>query len=302
LFLPVTEVGDELEAMTPGLDAVARATFREVLEDTIAKDAYACTPSPRQVFFGDVPGGERVIAGVMPHYGFFHGPMHYLVRRVGPREGKGARWEVEARYAVEAPAYEGRLELAGCEGRERFDGPMICRGVPYAASGKTDACPRSGEFSVPGTPRNVRALFDLWSDEAERYWDRDAERFGLPVRYDFSFAPRAEVEASGQRADLTLPLAPTCGRTPYFWSWRSGWSLPIVAHEVGHLLGLLDEYEALSGIFPFYPKTPFPGAHTSRMGLSMKESTILYPLHHYLVLRRYLCPEPARRNPYEHAR
>jgi hypothetical protein len=299
--LPVSQVGDELEAMTPGLDATARKTFREVLEDTIAKDEYACTPSPRAVFFSDVREGERVIAGVMPHYGFFHGPMHYLVRRIGPREGRPGRWEVEALYAVAAPAHAGRIELADCGGRERFEGPMICRGVPYAASGQTDACPRSGEFSVPSTPHNVRALFARWSDEAEVYWERDAERFGLSVRYDFDFVPRAEAEARGRRADLTLPLAPTCGRTPYFWSLRSGWSVPIVAHEVGHLLGLLDEYEALSGIFPFYPKTPFPGAHTSRMGLSMKESTILYPLHHYLVVRRYLCPEPAGRDPYEHA-
>ncbi len=74
----------------------------------------------------------------------------------------------------------------------------------------------------------------------------------------------------------------------------------MLAHEVGHWLGLLDEYEMLSGIAGFYPKTPFPGAEVSRMGLSMKRETVVLPLHHYLVLRRYFCPEPESRDPYEH--
>ena len=64
---------------------------------------------------------------------------------------------------------------------------------------------------------------------------------------------------------------------------------------MGHLLGLLDEYEMLSGIVGFYPKAPFEGAERSRMGLSMREGTELLPMHHYLVLRRYFCPEPTDR-------
>jgi len=55
----------------------------------------------------------------------------------------------------------------------------------------------------------------------------------------------------------------------------------------------------LSGIVGFYPKTPFPGAEVSRMGLSMKETTRYLPVHHYLVLRRAFCPRPASRDPYE---
>jgi len=294
-FLPVDEVATELEALTPSLSDEARQTFRDVLATTLAEDAYTCSPSPKMVFFGDVAEGERTIRGEMPHYRFFYGPMHYHVRRAG------GRWEVSARWAVDLPAEGGTLELADCDEKERYEGELVCRGTPYAQSGTTEACPRSGEFRAPATRRNMEALLARWSEEAEVYWNRDAARSGLPIHYDFTFLPRDEAEASPEPADLTLPLSKTCGRTPYFWSMRSGWSLPVVAHEVGHLLGLADEYEAFSGIVPFYPKTPFRGAETSRMGLSMKEDTILYPIHHFIVLRRYLCPEPSGRDPWGHA-
>lgn len=34
------------------------------------------------------------------------------------------------------------------------------------------------------------------------------------------------------------------------------------------------------------------------MGLSMFEGTRALPLHHYLILRRYACPEPRAEGPY----
>ena len=65
---------------------------------------------------------------------------------------------------------------------------------------------------------------------------------------------------------------------------------------MGHFLGLLDEYETFSGMF--YPKTPFPGAEVSRMGLSMREGARVLPVHHYLVLRRWFCPPPRETMPF----
>jgi hypothetical protein len=73
----------------------------------------------------------------------------------------------------------------------------------------------------------------------------------------------------------------------------------LLAHEVGHSLGQLDEYEMLSGILDAYPKTPYPGAEGSRMGLSVRNHTYILPLHHYLILRRYFCLEPVRELPFQ---
>lgn len=282
------------------LSPVSRATFRDVLADTLAKDAHLCRPSAREVLSHprEASEGERHIRGVMPHYGLFMGPMSYLVRR------RGRAWEVEVRIAVEPPAPARRMELPDC-GLAAEPGArgeiLVCRGTPYSASGSTDACPGSGEFAARSSPAAVAALLRRWSREAERYWNRDAEAFGLPVTYDFDFVLERDARAQGLRVDLRVPLSPTCGRTPYFTAMRSGWSLPVLAHEVGHVMGLLDEYEALSGIVSFYPKTPFPGADISRMGLSMRERTLVLPVHHYLILRRYFCRPPDDIDPYAHA-
>jgi hypothetical protein len=288
-------IAAELEAMSGSVLSPHEDTFRSILEGTIDKDAYVCRPSPRVVFGEGVPEGERTILGAMPHYGFYFGPMHYVVRR------RGQAWEVLVRVAVEPPPETATLELSDCGLKPELGAELSCSGVPYALSGSLDACPASGAFRARASGRAVAALLRRWSTETERYWNRDAEAFGIPVRYDFDFVTIADANARGLRVDIEMPLSPTCGRTPYFYAMRSGWSLPIVAHEVGHVLGLLDEYEAFSGLVSFYPKTPFRGAERSRMGISMREHTKILPLHHYLVLRRYFCAEPRSTDPYAHA-
>lgn len=284
-------IAAELESLAPYGSDARRATYRAVLADTLAKDAYSCSPSPRELFFGDTPEGQRRIGGTMPHYGLFHGPMSYVVAR------SGGRFHVSLTIAVEPPPVDATLELPDCALARVLAGPVVCRGTPYAQAPGTDACPSSGTFTAPATRQNIRALLGRWSTEVERYYNRDAARFRLPIDYDF------DVVVAGERdgpIDLELPLSPSCGRTPYFSALRSGWSLPVVAHELGHVLGLLDEYETFSGIARVYPKTPFPGAEVSRMGLSMKEETLLLPIHHYLVVRRYACAPPSAVDPFEH--
>lgn len=284
---PLDEIAAELDAMTGPLVSSHRETFRAILEDTIAEDAYVCLPRPRDVFFGDAPDGERLISGQMPHYGFFFGPMSYRVAR------SHGRWLVRVLVAVVPPDPAAMLELPDCEMQADVDEPTACAEDPERET-TLEVCPPRPRGLARATERTVAALLRRYSREAEAYWSRDAHAQGLPIDYDFDFKLAAEADPT--RADTTLPLVPTCGRTPYFCSIRTGWSLPILAHEMGHFLGLLDEYEAFSGML--YPKTPFPGAEVSRMGLSMREGTRVLPLHHYLVLRRWFCRPPREKMPF----
>lgn len=288
----IDAVASELEQWREPIPSTRPATDRSILQRAIAVDPYVCSPSAAEVFGGQAERGIRTIHGSMPHYGLYDGPMRYHVQRTD--DG----WIVRLRIAVRFPNRDTELELPDCSLRERFEGPVGCWGIPFEQATGVESCPDVGRFRAVATRHNVSALLAHWSTEAEGLWNRDAQRFGLPIRYDFDFIEAPE--RGWIDADATLPLEPTCGRTPYFRSLRSGWSIPVLAHEVGHWLGLLDEYEMLSGIAGFYPKTPFPGAEVSRMGLSMKRETVVLPLHHYLVLRRYFCPEPESRDPYEH--
>lgn len=286
----IDEIAAELDTMSSSLGPAHRETFRGVLTDTIAKDAYACLPRPRDVFFGDTPEGERTISGQMPHYGFFFGPMRYRVAR------SGDRWIVRIVVAVVPPEPHVMLEVPDCTMGAEVDEPTACAEDP-ARETTLEVCPPRPRGLARATERTVTALLHRYSRAVAAYWSRDARAAGLPIDYDFRFERAAEVDPS--RADITLALATTCGRTPYFSSIRSGWSLPILAHEMGHLLGLLDEYETFSGML--YPKTPFPGAEVSRMGLSMRESTRVLPTHHYLVLRRWFCKPPKETTPFRDA-
>lgn len=276
----------ELEALSPFWVQQHAASYASMLAHALAVDAYICEPAPREVFFGETPAGLRLITGSMPHYDLYEGPMRYQLRRVR------GHWYVEAWVVVEPPPNTGRMELPDCSLREYLEGPVECSGHPYSQSTTLDICPENGSFSAPVTAKNVRVLLAHWSSAVEGYYNRDAQAHGLPVSYDFTFTIPEERRVPASSA-LVVPLATSCARTPYFQAVRSGWTLPILAHEMGHLLGLLDEYAALSGIVDLYPKAPFAGADRSRMGLSMRESTVLVPMHHYLVLRRFFCPEPA---------
>jgi hypothetical protein len=287
----VGAISGELNGMAgPDLGSY-HAVFDAVLSDALDKDPYVCAPTPRSVFFGAAPEGARVIRGSMPHYGLYFGPMGYLVRRVGDA------WRVEVNVAVEPPPGDATLLLPDCALEGQLDGELACNEPDEPYAWESEVCPGGRVFGAKATRRSVRALLSRWSTEVERYFNRDARLFGLPVTYDFEFVLADE---SSSRVDITLPLAPSCARTPYFSSLQAGWSLPVIAHEIGHVLGLLDEFEDIGEALGISYVTP-SGLELSRMGESRKEASRVLPLHHYLVLRRYLCPEPRQMDPYTHA-
>ncbi|MFP6684430.1 MAG: hypothetical protein VB934_06945 [Polyangiaceae bacterium] len=286
-------------ALSSGLEAYQgpglptdRQHRQALLYAALVKERPWCAPPLDEVFRRPARGlPERLIGGRLPHYEWYLGPIRYRIGASRSRAGEGARWSVRLNVAIEPPSAE-TLELPDCGLGTDLDGPVVCEGTPYERAEGVEACPDSGTFRVPATRRNIRALLERWSTAIEAYYNRDAKRYGVPVRYDFHFFLVDDVQHARRPIDLRVSLASSCGRTPYFGALRSGWSIPVLAHEMGHYLGLLDEYEALSGVSALYPKKPFAGSEGSRMGLSMKTHTQLWPLHHYLVLRRYHCDHP----------
>jgi hypothetical protein len=289
----------ELDALSRGAPPALREAMYGLLSDNLAKDAFSCLPSAQRVFSRPLlEAPERRIRGRMPHYGLYFGPMNYRVTSAG-NPGQ-AVWVVRLNIAFVPSRTHGNMELPDCSLRAQLHGELRCEGIAFTEAPGLEACPDSGHFEAPASRHNLRVLLAHWSTQAESDYNRDAAYFGLPVRYDFNFFLADDSSMAARPIDLRLPLWLSCGRTPYFIAFRSGWSVPVVAHEVSHYLGLLDEYEAFSGVFSFYPKTPFEGSEQSRMGVSMKTHTRLWPLHHYLILRRYHCSPPKPHDTYGH--
>src|SRR5690606_38667900 len=230
---PTTRVGAVADALSHRADADVRGTeahWRRLLAEYLVRAETQCLPPVEQVL--SPPAGSfapRRITGELPHYDVFDGPLRY---RVGAGDG---HWRVELNVLIEATP-GGMLELPDCALAGELHGPVRCEGLPYEEAPGLDACPGSGRFEAEASRTNIAAMLRRWSTEVEAYWNRDAERYDLPVRYDFTFfLPETAVAP----VDLRLPLWHSCGRTPYFVALRSGWSIPLLAHEVGHYLGLL---------------------------------------------------------------
>ena len=179
----VADVSTALDARSRGDTKEHAEHFRELLWQALAKDAHVCLPSVADTFAPPAASWPtRQLRGTMPHYDWFEGPMSY---RVGPdRASGGSQWLVRVNIAV-APTSADLLELPDCALASELDGAVVCNGTPYELAPGVEACPTTGRFEAPATRHNQRVLLQRWSRDVETYFNRDAEHYGLPVRYDF---------------------------------------------------------------------------------------------------------------------
>lgn len=75
---------------------------------------------------------------------------------------------------------------------------------------------------------------------AQMLWNRNRPEIGFPYRFSFHLVKKkSQAHFSVRLKDST--------RGPYDVEWARNWNNSTVAHEIGHMLGLGDEYQTLTG-------------------------------------------------------
>jgi hypothetical protein len=141
--------------------------------------------------------------------------------------------------------------------------------------------------------RNLTDPYDLWTmrwrlGDAEKEWNKFNPS---PDHFRFSF----KIVDDEKDADFVVDLKTEDSRGPYNKRWSLQWSYLNVFHEVGHMMGLDDEYPQFTAtvLKPlFYTDKVFNqlGDPDSIMyGDDGKHTKTAYPYHYYLIFRRAFC-------------
>ena len=116
--------------------------------------------------------------------------------------------------------------------------------------------------------------------EAEEIW-----KAPLNKKLDFSF----EVVDSPKEADYVVDLSDEDIRAPYDSAWSTQYSPNTIAHEIGHMMGLCDEYDGLGSIV-HSNSNDTADTKCSRTNLMCSNSSgTVRPYQYYLILRRAKC-------------
>lgn len=135
--------------------------------------------------------------------------------------------------------------------------------------------------------------------DAAEIWTRSSVVFGeRKNRMRFRFVAVPETEDS----HFVIHLVPGEPRTPFDETWGEGWSAHLMAHEIGHMMGLDDEYEQFRktlghalGREAAWRADPTIRLSWLRCDLgslmcdSKGESAVPLPHHYYLIARRRFC-------------
>jgi hypothetical protein len=109
--------------------------------------------------------------------------------------------------------------------------------------------------------------------QAQEIW----QRYRVPM--DFSYSFKFEVAAREEDAHFSVELRDDT-RGPYDQYWGRNWTGDVIAHELGHMLGLGDEYETLTGKMDCLDNSLMCASWSGE----------LMPHHYYFVLRRLVTP------------
>jgi hypothetical protein len=116
---------------------------------------------------------------------------------------------------------------------------------------------------------------------AEKIW---TERAPSPaVKFLFERVWRAE------DAQFSPRYVAGYTRGPYFYEWSAEWEPGTFAHEIGHMMGLVDEYDF---------ETARPNGDCALDSIMCNSRGEPKPFHYYVFLRRFRCAQfPKEMNP-----
>lgn len=122
-----------------------------------------------------------------------------------------------------------------------------------------------------GATQQDKAHFTQRLSEAEKIWN--SQKIKTDFNYNFKFTLTENMRDAHYRVFVMNST-----RGPYNVSWARDWNDIVVAHELGHMMGIADEYETLTSEQYCLPHSLMCASHS---GLIMKH-------HYYFILRRLM--------------
>lgn len=121
----------------------------------------------------------------------------------------------------------------------------------------------------------------------ERKFKKASEIWNKHNPYDFNLKFEFKIVYKKKGAGTSAKLKRTNTRGPYFKKWSQRWSAKTIAHEMGHIMGLDDEYSNN----PLKNKGAKKCIQDSIMCRSNSGSATPKEFHYYVILRRLQCPQ-----------
>lgn len=111
--------------------------------------------------------------------------------------------------------------------------------------------------------------------EASDLWTKHSPARNVTYRFERTFNERD--------AHFAPSYAAGWSRKPYFMEWSADWSSRTFAHEIGHMMGLVDEYD--------WENTSNHNDCASSSLMCASQSGLPKPFHYYVFLGRIRCAQ-----------
>jgi hypothetical protein len=130
---------------------------------------------------------------------------------------------------------------------------------------------------------NMNASLQSRLDEAAAVWNKSNP---MASAMKFKFIQVLKAEEADFQVDLNYGLT----RGPYCREWSNTWGGDTMAHEIGHMMGLDDEYNQVVGsALPLYHMT-YAESYCDPESIMCDDATGRpQKYHYYMIMRRFLC-------------